>query len=100
MGKPIVITDNVGCCETVEEGINGFLCQPSSTESLVEILGLMVNLSHQERLNMYVASNKLNANYIVVDYSFLHFPIEVIVRLIGWRELWMALLLGSNTNLV
>ncbi|WP_036830306.1 glycosyltransferase, partial [Photobacterium sanctipauli] len=34
MGKPIVTTDNVGCRETVDDGINGFLCIPKSTESL------------------------------------------------------------------
>lgn len=56
MGKPIITTDNVGCRETVDDGINGFLCQPRSTESLVEKLELMINLSHQQRLNMGVAS--------------------------------------------
>ncbi|HHC7308800.1 TPA: glycosyltransferase family 4 protein [Vibrio campbellii] len=56
MGKPIVTTDNVGCRETVDDGINGFLCQPRSTESLVEKLELMINLSHQQRLDMGVAS--------------------------------------------
>ncbi|MEH0714128.1 glycosyltransferase family 4 protein [Vibrio owensii] len=58
MGKPIVTTDNVGCRETVDDGINGFLCQPRSTESLVEKLELMINLSHQQRLNMGVASRR------------------------------------------
>ncbi|GAK22976.1 lipid carrier : UDP-N-acetylgalactosaminyltransferase [Vibrio sp. JCM 19052] len=58
MGKPIVTTDNVGCRETVDEGINGFLCQPRSTESLIEKLELMINLSHQQRLELGVASRR------------------------------------------
>ncbi|MEZ9778854.1 glycosyltransferase family 4 protein [Vibrio sp. 10N.261.54.A5] len=52
MGKPIVTTDNVGCRETVDDGINGYLCEPRSTSSLVEKLKLMINLSHEQRLSM------------------------------------------------
>ncbi|CAM3238369.1 glycosyltransferase family 4 protein [Vibrio rarus] len=52
MGKPIVTTDNVGCRETVDDGINGYLCEPRSTSSLVDKLDLMINNSHHERLLM------------------------------------------------
>lgn len=52
MGKPIVTTDNVGCRETVDDGLNGFLCEPRSTSSLVEKLECMITLSHSERLAM------------------------------------------------
>ncbi|TOM51751.1 glycosyl transferase family 1, partial [Vibrio parahaemolyticus] len=52
MGKPIVTTDNVGCRETVDDGVNGYLCAPRSTESLIEKLDLVINLTHQERLAM------------------------------------------------
>ncbi len=38
MGKPIVTTDNVGCRETVDDRVNGFLCMPRDTESLVNAL--------------------------------------------------------------
>ncbi|WP_409048990.1 glycosyltransferase family 4 protein (plasmid) [Proteus mirabilis] len=56
MGKPIITTDNVGCRETVDDGINGFLCQPKSTQSLVDKLELMINMSHSERLAMGLKS--------------------------------------------
>ncbi|HFI9397022.1 TPA: glycosyltransferase family 4 protein, partial [Vibrio parahaemolyticus] len=52
MGKAIVTTDNVGCRETVEDGLNGFLCEPRSTSSLTEKLERMITLSHAERLAM------------------------------------------------
>ncbi|KAA8596473.1 glycosyltransferase family 4 protein [Vibrio cyclitrophicus] len=52
MGKPIVTTDNVGCRETVDDGINGYLCELRSTSSLVEKLELMINLPHAQRLSM------------------------------------------------
>ncbi|MGZ0010238.1 glycosyltransferase [Providencia hangzhouensis] len=58
MGKPIVTTDNVGCRETVDNGINGFLCIPRSTESLIEKLELIINMTHEQRIKMGMASRK------------------------------------------
>lgn len=58
MGKPIVTTDNVGCRETVDEGINGYLCFPRSTNSLVASLESMFSLEHDKRVSMGVASRK------------------------------------------
>ncbi|ELB2808069.1 glycosyltransferase family 4 protein, partial [Vibrio alginolyticus] len=47
MGKPIVTTDNVGCRETVDNGINGYICMPRSTESLVNSLEKIINKTHE-----------------------------------------------------
>ncbi|WP_394153217.1 glycosyltransferase family 4 protein [Vibrio maritimus] len=58
MGKPIITTDNVGCRETVDDGINGFLCEPRSTESLLEKTEIMISFSHQQRLSMGLKSRK------------------------------------------
>nr|ADN43875.1 WcmT [Escherichia coli] len=58
MGKPIVTTNNVGCRETVDDGINGFLCIPRSSESLIEKLDLIINMSHEQRVEMGLASRK------------------------------------------
>ena len=52
MGKPIVTTDNVGCRETVDDGVNGVLCEPRSSKSLTEKLELIINMTHQERLEI------------------------------------------------
>ncbi|MBY7932069.1 glycosyltransferase family 4 protein [Vibrio fluvialis] len=52
MGKPIITTDNVGCRETVDDGVNGYLCEVRSTESLIEKLELIIQMSHELRLNM------------------------------------------------
>lgn len=52
MGKPIVTTDNVGCRETVDDGINGYLCELRSTQSLTEKLDLMIKMTHEQRLEM------------------------------------------------
>lgn len=58
MGKPIVTTNNVGCKETVDEGVNGFLCKPRSTASLVSRLERIINMGHQNRIAMGLRSRK------------------------------------------
>ncbi|PQJ83328.1 glycosyl transferase family 1 [Aliivibrio sifiae] len=58
MGKPIVTTDNVGCRETVNDGVNGFLCVPRSTQSLIDKLELIIQMSHEERLTMGLKSRE------------------------------------------
>jgi len=52
MGKPIVTTDSVGCRETVDDGVNGYLCLPQSTESLLSKLECIINCGHDMRLEM------------------------------------------------
>lgn len=56
MGKPIITTDNVGCRETVQHQVNGFLCLPQSTDSLIEMLDRFINLNPEERISMGLAS--------------------------------------------
>ena len=56
MGKPSVTTDNVGCRETVDDGINGYLCEPRSTASLIDKLELMISCSHEQRGEMGLQS--------------------------------------------
>ncbi|MBA6381218.1 MULTISPECIES: glycosyltransferase family 4 protein [unclassified Colwellia] len=58
MGKPIVTTDSVGCRETVDDGINGYLCEPRSSESLTEKLSLIIEMSHEQRLEMGLKSRE------------------------------------------
>jgi len=58
MAKPIVTTDNVGCRETVDDGVNGFLCEPRSTISLVEKLEAIIQMTHSERLAMGECSRR------------------------------------------
>ena len=52
MGKPVITTDNIGCRETVDDGLNGYLCKPRCTQSLIEKLDLIINLTHEQRLSM------------------------------------------------
>ena len=52
VGKPIITTDAVGCREVVDEGINGFLCEPRSTDDLKAKMEKMLLLPEAERLQM------------------------------------------------
>lgn len=64
MGKPIITTRSIGCQETVDDGVNGYLCEPRSTESLISKLELITQLSHAERLEMGKRSrNKMELEF-------------------------------------
>lgn len=52
MGRPIVTANAVGCREVVEDGINGFLCQPRDAADLAEKLERMITLSPEARAEM------------------------------------------------
>ncbi|MDR9827840.1 glycosyltransferase family 4 protein [Vibrio sp. FNV 38] len=58
MGKPIVTTNSVGCRETVDNGINGFLCQPRDTQSLLEQLEKIIVMSEAERESLGAGSRQ------------------------------------------
>ncbi len=58
MAKPIITTDNVGCRDVVDDGINGYLCEVKNVEDLVEKMEMMINLSDEERLAMGKAGRK------------------------------------------
>ena len=49
MAKPIVTTDAVGCREAVEDGVNGFLCEPRNPEDLANKMQIFSQLSHDDR---------------------------------------------------
>lgn len=36
MSKPIITTNNVGCRDIVDDGVNGFLCKPGDTQDLIK----------------------------------------------------------------
>jgi glycosyltransferase involved in cell wall biosynthesis len=50
--KPIITTDNVGCRDVVDHGVNGYLCEPRSVEDLANKMEMFLSLSHEERVRM------------------------------------------------
>lgn len=59
MEKPIVTTNNVGCVELVDKGVNGYLCEPRSAEDLADKIEKMYKLSADERKAMGVAGREM-----------------------------------------
>lgn len=58
MEKPIITTDNVGCRETVENGINGMLVRPENVPDLVCAMENMMMLGPEKRRKMGIASRR------------------------------------------
>ncbi len=48
MARPIITTDTVGCRQVVDEGVNGYLCQPRDAEDLADKMVRVLQLSAQE----------------------------------------------------
>lgn len=70
-GKPIIISNVCDASNLVNNGKNGFICDPHIPEDIAEKILLMVNLSEQERQKMGMESRllaeKLFADEIIVD---------------------------------
>lgn len=49
MGKPIITTDNVGCRDVVEDGLNGFLCKVKDHIDLANKMEKMIIMNRNER---------------------------------------------------
>ncbi|WP_172561832.1 glycosyltransferase family 4 protein [Vibrio furnissii] len=73
MGKIIVTTDNVGCRETVDHDVNGYICEPRSTVSLKVMLEKVINLTYEDRIKMGKKSrekmeNKFDEKIVIQKY--------------------------------
>jgi glycosyltransferase involved in cell wall biosynthesis len=59
MSRPLVATDVPGCREVVNDGVNGFLCEPRSAISLAFAMKSMAAMSSTALVNMGQASRQL-----------------------------------------
>lgn len=48
MEKPVIASDVPGCSELVDEGINGYLCEPRNTEDLVRAMERFLKLNRSQ----------------------------------------------------
>ncbi len=51
-GRPIITTDNVGCRDVVEDGVNGFMIRPRDAEALARSIAQFCDLDTSARENM------------------------------------------------
>lgn len=52
MEIPIITSDNPGCREVVDDGINGYLCKPKDLDSLVNAIEKFIALTSEQRAQM------------------------------------------------
>lgn len=58
IGKIIITTDSVGCRDTVDDGVNGFLCAVRDVEDLIEKLEMVIKMSDADRIRMGLNSRR------------------------------------------
>lgn len=58
MACPIITTDNVGCREVVEHGVNGYLCRPRESSDLARRIKQLIKLSPKDRFLMGLNGRK------------------------------------------
>jgi glycosyltransferase involved in cell wall biosynthesis len=58
IGRPIITTDVVGCKDVVDHHSNGFLCKVKNPTDLAEKMIQMVDLPHEQRLEMGASGRK------------------------------------------
>lgn len=52
LARPVITTDIPGCRETVVDGVNGFLCRPKDSGSLIDAVRKMLALDSGQRREM------------------------------------------------
>ncbi len=58
IGRPIITTDAIGCREVVDDGKNGYLCQPRDSSSLAQQMSRLLELGNSELDQMGKASRQ------------------------------------------
>ena len=74
MAKPIITTDNVGCRDVVDHGVNGFLCQVRDAKDLAEKIDIFIALPADERTMMGTQSRdkmirEFDENIVIQKYN-------------------------------
>jgi glycosyltransferase involved in cell wall biosynthesis len=72
-GRALIATDVPGCREVVEDGVNGFLCEPRSVESLAAAMRRYLTLKRGDRDRLGAASRrraaeKFDERFVVKAY--------------------------------
>ena len=52
MGRPIITTNSIGCRETVDDGVSGYLCIPSDSIDLSKKMERLIQLNDTQRYEM------------------------------------------------
>lgn len=72
-GRPIITTNRSGCREIVDDGLNGYLIQPESTDELVKKIEIFLSLDNKAKESMGKAGREkvekeFNRQFVVKSY--------------------------------
>ena len=65
MQKPIITTDNIGCRDVVDDGVNGYLCEVNNAIDLADKMEMMLKLTDEQRNTM----GKSGREKIIKDFD-------------------------------
>ena len=66
IGRPIITCNSIGCKDTVEDGVNGYLIPPKNSDALAERLRILIN-NAELRKKMGEASRKIAERDFSID---------------------------------
>ena len=74
MGRPVIASNIPGCKETVEDGKNGYLIEPKSSDSLVNKIEEFLKLDETKKREMGIQSRniaelKFDVNDVIKEYD-------------------------------
>lgn len=74
MGRPVIASNIPGCMETVEDGKNGYLIEPKSSDSLVNKIEEFLKLDETKKREMgkqsrNIAELKFDVNDVIKEYD-------------------------------
>lgn len=59
MARPVITTDTAGCRDTVRSGLTGYLCRPKDPIDLAAKMGMFIDLTVQDRVDMGKRARKM-----------------------------------------
>ena len=62
MGKPLIATNVPGCKDVVEDGLNGFICEPRSADDLASVMRKVLTMDKTLLKNFGIESHKKISN--------------------------------------
>jgi glycosyltransferase involved in cell wall biosynthesis len=79
MARPLVTTDAVGCREVVDDGVNGYLCEVRSADSLGDAMERMVLMSAGQRASLgFSGRQKMEEEFD--EQKVINFYLDVLSR--------------------
>jgi glycosyltransferase involved in cell wall biosynthesis len=72
-GKPILLSHVCDAGNLVQDGVNGFLCDPASPEDIADKIQRMVTLSESERQRMGLASRRMAEHLFAAAVVLEHY---------------------------